>query len=290
MTPATPVAVVPWRQVLHQLPAAVRRQLRQNDLALHGAAVTFYAALAAVPLVLLAGRLAAEVVGQERMQQLAGSLARALPQALGAGDLARNLIQDAVQTSWWVALFVTLPASMYGEGLGRAYASLAGVQHRFVGWRSRLSVLPLLAVAPLLLLGVLAVTPLLADLFSEGLGGTALGVYVALNVDWIVVSVPLVWSFRIVSPEPPPWSVALVGGLVTGAFVSGFLQGFTLFLALPIDLGAPFGGLTAVGATTAVLLWMYLLHLVVLVGYVATRQAERLREGVDRGVGSERRG
>ena len=281
---------MPWRQVLRLLPSAVRDQLRHQDLALHGAAVTFYAAISAVPLVLLAGRLATEVVGRARMEDLAGSLAEALPAALGAGDVARGLIEDAVHTSWWVALFVTLPASMYGEGLGRAYSSLAGVQHRMVGWRSRLSVLPLLAVAPLLLLGVLAVTPLLADLFSEGLGATALGVYVALNVDWIAVSVPLVWSFRVVSPDPPPWAVAIVGGLATGAFVSGFLQGFTLFLALPIDLGAPFGGLTGAGAATAVLLWMYLLHLVVLVGYVATRQAERLHEGLDRRVGADRRG
>ena len=289
MTPTGQRAPTPWREVLGLLPAAVRSQLRHQDLALHGAAVTFYAAISAVPLVLLAGRLAAEVVGQGRMEELAASLAEALPAALGAGDVANSLIRDAVQTSWWVALFVTLPASMYGEGLGRAYASLAGVEPRFVGWRSRLQVLPLLAVAPLLLLGVLATTPLLADLFSEGLGGTALGVYLALNVDWIAVSVPLVWSFRVVSPDPPPWPVALVGGLATGAFVSGFLQGFTLFLALPIDLGAPFGGLTVVGSVTAVLLWMYLLHLVVLVGYVATRQAERLREGLDRRVGAERR-
>ena len=47
-------------------------------------------------------------------------------------------------------------------------------------------------------------------------------------------------------------------------------------IGVPLDLGAPFGGLTAAGAVIAVLLWMWWLHVVVLVGYVATRQAVAL--------------
>jgi membrane protein len=79
-----------------------------------------------------------------------------------------------------------------------------------------------------------------------------------------------------VAADPPPWRSALVGGLATGAFVAGFLQGFVLFLSLPLDLGAPFGGQTAVGAVCAVLLWLWVLHLVVLVGWAATRAGSRL--------------
>ena len=44
-----------------------------------------------------------------------------------------------------------------------------------------------------------------------------------------------------------------------------------LFAALPIDLGVPFGGFDAVGAGVAVLLWLYLFHVIVLLaGYSAT--------------------
>jgi membrane protein len=265
--------------VLRALPPAVRRSLRTHDLALHGAAVTFYAAISGIPMLLLAVRLGTLVVGQSQMRDLARSLGEALPDSLGAGGVARDFVEDAAGTSWWVALFVSFPASLYGEGLRRAYGSLADVEERLVGWRGRLALLPVLVVAPLLLLAVLGITPTLAHLFSEGAGTTALGVYLALNVDWIAVSVPLTWSFRVVAPDPPPWRVAVVGGFATGAFISGFLQGFTLFLWLPINLGAPFGGLVGVGATTAVLLWVWLLHLVVLIGYVATRQAQRLHAG-----------
>ena len=49
-----------------------------------------------------------------------------------------------------------------------------------------------------------------------------------------------------------------------------------LFLALPLDLGAPFGGLTVVGGVVAVGLWLFLLHLVVLVGWLLTQSLDDL--------------
>lgn len=247
--------------------------MRRHDILLYGAGVTFYAALAVVPGLLVATRLLSLALGSERMLGLSADLATALPDRLGADQVARALVDEGVGIAWTGVLIAILPASLYGEGLRRAYAALAGADDTLVGWRGRLAVLPLLAAAPVLLLAVLAVTPLLSDLFARGPGGVALGVYIALNVDWVVVSLPLAWSFRVVAPDPPPWRYALVGGFATGAFVAGFLQGFVLFLALPLDLGAPFGGLTAVGAVCAVLLWLWVLHLVVLFGWSATREA-----------------
>ncbi|MCU1605008.1 MAG: Ribonuclease, partial [Modestobacter sp.] len=59
-----------------------------------------------------------------------------------------------------------------------------------------------------------------------------------------------------------------------------FLQGFVLFLALPLDLGAPFGGLDVVGGVVAVGFWLFLLHLVVLAGWLVTQALDaRLRQG-----------
>jgi membrane protein len=39
---------------------------------------------------------------------------------------------------------------------------------------------------------------------------------------------------------------------------------------LPIDLARPFGGLPGVGVACALLLWLWVLHAVVLVGYAFT--------------------
>ncbi|HSK27496.1 MAG TPA: YhjD/YihY/BrkB family envelope integrity protein [Jiangellales bacterium] len=268
-----------WRRALRALPAETRAALRSNDLLLFGAGVTFYGAIAVVPLFVLAVWLLSLVVGVDRVEELAAELVEALPAALGAPEVAGAGVDLGLALSPLAAVFAVLPASLYGEGLRRAYAALADVDDTFVGWRGRLAVLPVLVVAPLLLLAVLAVTPLLNDLFGAGPGPTVLGIYVALNVDWLVLSLPLTWSYRVVAPDPPSWPVAAAGGFATGAFVAGFLQGFALFLSLPIDLGAPFGGSTAVGAVVAVLLWMWVLHLVVLVGYVATRHLQRLLDG-----------
>ncbi len=52
--------------------------------------------------------------------------------------------------------------------------------------------------------------------------------------------------------------------------LAGFLQGFVLFLAIPVAWSAPFGGLPIIGAVSALALWLYLLHLLVLAGYRVT--------------------
>jgi membrane protein len=231
-----------------------------------------------VPLLLVVGWLAALLVGDEQVRAFARTMEQALPDTLGAGPVANEILARATELGPVGALLALLPATLYGEGLRRTYGSLSGSPDTAAGRRGRLAVLPVLAIAPLLLLAVLAITPLLDGLFGSGPGPTALGIYVALTVDWLAVSVPLAWSFRVVATDPPAWRAALIGGFATGAFVSGFLQGFVLFLALPLDLGAPFGGLTTVGAVTAVLLWMWWLHVVVLVGFVATRQAVDLAQ------------
>ncbi|GAB3688712.1 hypothetical protein GCM10028814_30160 [Angustibacter aerolatus] len=257
--------------MVHALPRESVRALRHHDLLLYGAGVTFYAALAVLPVLFVATRLLTAVIGRTNVLELGDDLAAALPSQLGADRVASALVRRGTELTWLTVLISLLPASLYGEGLRRAYARLADADDRFVGWRGRLAVLPVLAVAPGLLAGVLGITPVLADLFGKGPGGVALGVYVALNLDWIVVSLPLAWSFRVVAPDVLSWRASLVGGFSTGAFVAGFLQGFVLFLTLPLDLGAPFGGQTAVGGVCAVLLWLWVLHMVVLVGWVATR-------------------
>jgi membrane protein len=277
---------VPARVRLTTRPAAAKayltglardtaRALRGHDLALYAAGVTFYAAVAVVPSLLVAVRAAAALVGGEQVRDYADRLAEALPDALGAPEAARAVLVAGVELSWLGVLVAVLPATLYGEGMRRAFGALSDDRDTLVGWQGRLRAVPLLAAAPVLLLAVLAVTPLLARLFGSGdplLG--ALGVYVALNVDWIVVGVALTYVYRVVGPRTPSWRAALGAGLGVGAFVSGFLQGFVLFLAIPVDLGAPFGGFVGIGAMVAVAGWLWIFHVLVLVGYRLTLQID----------------
>ena len=255
---------------LRSLGAETGRGLRTHDLALYSAGVTFYAGVAVVPSLLVAIRVATAIVGDARMGRLVDSLTDALPDALEAPEAVRQLFAAGTHLSWLTVVVALFPATLYGEGLRRGFVSLIEEREGFTGWRGRLLLLPLLGLAPVLLISVLLVTPLLADLFSGSIASGALGVYVSLNLDWIVLSVVLTYVYRVVGPAAPSRKALLWGAFTTGAFMSGFLQGFVLFLALPIDLGAPFGGLTGIGAVVATGFWLWLLHLLTLVGYALT--------------------
>ena len=50
---------------------------------------------------------------------------------------------------------------------------------------------------------------------------------------------------------------------------------FLLFLSIPVDVGVPFGGLDVIGGVVAVGFWMFLLHMVLLVGWVVTTEVDR---------------
>jgi membrane protein len=84
----------------------------------------------------------------------------------------------------------------------------------------------------------------------------------------------LTWVFRFVTPSGPRWTAATIGALTTASFLAGFLQGFALFLSLPIDVGIPYAGIDVVGGVVAVGLWLWVLHMVFLVGWSVTRSLD----------------
>ncbi|WP_433066436.1 YhjD/YihY/BrkB family envelope integrity protein [Dactylosporangium sp. CS-033363] len=253
----------------------VGRFFRGRDLNLHAAAITFYGGIAVVPVALLALRLAAALAGAGRVRHLAAPVLAAMPTRMAAG--AGVLLDAGLAMSWWLTLIALIPATLYGEGLRRALASLSGEPGgATVGWRGRILVLPLIACGPVLVLALLAALGAPARHLRAG-GWTAVwAVVVSFLIVWLVLSPVFILVYRLISPLRPGWAVTAAVGSFTAANVSGFAHGFVLFWSLPLDLGAPFGGLDAVGATVAVGLWLYLFHLLTLIGYAATVQANRM--------------
>jgi membrane protein len=256
-------------------------RLRGHDVALVAAGLTFYSGIAIVPSLLLAIRIAALISSPETIASLGERIAEVLPEPLGAPDAVRRLVEAGLDLTWLGALIAVFPASFYGEGLRRAFLRFVDDDDTFVGWRGRLLVLPLLVVIPVLLYLLLLVSPTLSRLSSQGgAAATVAGVVVGFFTVWLVLAVPIAWTFRVVAPGRLSWTAIIIGALATSSFVSGFLQGFVLFLAIPVDLGAPFGGLAVIGAVVAVGFWLFVLHVVVLVGYVVTRSlSARLSRG-----------
>ncbi|BCJ57921.1 YhjD/YihY/BrkB family envelope integrity protein [Micromonospora endophytica] len=260
-----------WQRTRRIIRAAFR-PVRGRDLSLHAAAITFYGAIAVVPVALLAIWLTTLVAGAERVHRLSAYAIEALPDAIGAPGAVAALVEAGVNLTPWLALAAVLPASLYGEGLRRAFVSVAAPRsdEHLVGWRGRLLLLPLLAPAPALLLAILLALPTTTGLVQRGGWVGVLGVVLSFLAVWLVLTPVLLWVFRVVGPASPDWLSTLGVGSFTAANLSGFMHGFVLFASLPLDLGVPFGGLDEVGGAVAILLWLYLFHVIVLAGYSAT--------------------
>ena len=263
------------RSAAREVGSGARRQLVGRDLALISAGLTFYAGIAVVPLLVLAFSLTARLSSPARVQELGARLAELLPAELGAPDAVSRLVQAGVGLSLWGGILALLPMSLYGEGLRRALNRFSGRREGLTGWRGRVAALPVLLVAPLLLYPLLLTVPVMADLADTGgAGPTCLRIAIGFYGVLAALTVPLAWGFRVVGGGRVRWPALTAGALLTAACVSGFLQGFVLFLALPLDLGAPFGGLSVVGGVVAVGFWLFLLHLVVLGGWLFTQSLD----------------
>lgn len=245
---------------------------RGRDVALIAAGLTFYAGIAVVPLLLVAFSLTARLTSPERVRALADRLAHLLPGDLGAPAALRTLVEAGTGLELPGLALALVPLSFYGEGLRRALLRFTPRPDRLTGWRGRLLALPLVLATPLLLYPLLLAASAMAELTGQGrpLASLAVGYYSVL----LALTVPLLWGFGVVAAGRLRRPALVAGALFTAACLSGFLQGFVLFLALPLALGAPFGGLTEVGAAVAVGLWLFLLHLVLIAGWLVTQSLD----------------
>ena len=263
----------------------VARATRGHDMALYAAAVTFYATVGLVPLLLLALFLAGQVMGESMVRSLADELAALLPDELGAREAAQFLAQAGTSMSPLAALAALLPASLYGEGLVRAFDRLSERETRRRSRRGRLGSLVVVAMSPVLLLGGLSAARALTEVLGDSVLDRVLGTYFAFLVLWLTISPVLAFAYRGLSIERPGRRALLWGAAGTGSFLAGTCLGFVLFLSLGIDLGGAYGGARHLATGAACVGWLFVLHVVVLVGYVATlcleaRQGHPLRPPV----------
>ncbi|MCZ4553043.1 YhjD/YihY/BrkB family envelope integrity protein [Gordonia rubripertincta] len=271
------------------------RRLSRGDLAGTAATLTYYSAIAIVPWLLFAVWSISWFDDTDEVYQRLLSLRVLIPPDMGARSAYDGLVDAGVHAGLLTALVLMFPASFYGEGLRRSAhlllpesnagdeaersSTIAGDEAErsstLDAWRARGTVLALFVVVPPLAWIYSTIGEQLVGLTPEGggggLGDLVLRYYLGFLTTWIMLSVVLTWVFRYVMPGGPRWRVALVGALITGSMLAGFLQGFALFLSIPIDVGLPFAGLTVVGGVVAVGLWLWILHMVLLAGWSLTR-------------------
>ena len=246
------------------------RSYPDSDLALWAAGATFFGVIGIVPIVLVSLRLAAALVGADAVVTGVATAVSGVPQGHGTPQALATLTATAVAMTPLQTAVVLFPASLYGEGLRRAFLQLSPERpNRFTGWQGRLALLPVVVIAPVLVLALLAAAPTVAPLYAAGGRSVLLGVVIAFHVTFVLLWIALLLVYRLVGGHVHGRAL-LVGSFWAAAVVAGFLQGFLLFLAIPIDWSLPFGGLPVFGAVAALTLWLYLIHVLVLVGYRLT--------------------
>jgi membrane protein len=259
------------------LARATWARLQARDVMLLTSGLTFYAAIAVIPLLLLAVHLAGLVVGHDTLQGLVAALAAYAPAHLGFRDALVELAARGASLEPWALAFALVPATTYGEGLLRAFHRIAEQPRRAPGVRGRLRALSLLATLPALVLVGLGAVAVLPDLLGTGAGATALGVYLTFWVVWLVAAGLLAVTYRFFSPTPLSRRALLWGTLGTGSFLAGMSLGWVLVLQYGITVGQAYGGSELLGAGVLFVVYLYLVQLVCLVGYAATLELSRRR-------------
>ncbi|MBJ7289473.1 MAG: YihY/virulence factor BrkB family protein [Williamsia sp.] len=244
--------------------------------------MTYFAAIAVVPWVLLAVWSTTWFDGVDDAERRLLQLRILIPPEMGARPVFDTVVHTGTHLGLLGVVVMLFPASFYGEGLRRACVPMHECSDRLTSWRGRVSMMALIVLVPPLTWIYVRVGTELIGLSPEGgadgWGSFALRVWAGFTSTWLLMSVALTWVFRAVTPGRPRWWVAVVGATVTASFVSGFAQGFLLFLSIGIDVGIPYGGLRVVGGVVAVGLWLYVMHILIITGWALT-QAIDLHHG-----------
>ena len=264
---------------LRTLVADVREEIRGHDLTLMTAGLTFYAAIAVVPLMLMAVWLASLLVGIDTVMNLSGALIDLAPTGLGlrAGLTA---LQSAGPTLG-IASFVAgiIPATTYGEGLLRVFARFERNDVPRKALRGRVTSVVLLTLFPVLTVAGLFALAAATEVLGRSLIARLFGVYLAFVFGWLVSGVVVGVIYRAFGARRTSFRSLAWGAAATGSFLSGMTLGWLTVLKIGIDVGAAYGGSRFLGSAVLFVVYLYLVQFALLVGYATTLALARRAPG-----------
>lgn len=270
-------AVRTLRRRLAQLARDVASTIRGHDLVLLAAGLTFYAAISVVPLLLIAIWLAGLVLGPDTVARLVSTVAGYVPEPIGIRSALHALTDAGSRLGLMSVLAALIPATTYGEGLTRALARLDDREvARAASVWGRLRSLTILATLPVVVLAGLLAVAILPQVLGVGEGARLLGVYLTFVVGWLSWALLLAVVYLSFGNALRGRSV-LWGALSAGSFLCGMSLGWVLFLRFNPALGRAYGGSEVLGGLVLAVLYLFLVQLVLLVGYAVILQVEARR-------------
>lgn len=269
-----------WKAVRRLAVDAARgtwRDLRGYDLTLYSAALTFYAIIAVIPLLLVAVWVLGVVVGPDSVRQLSGRLTGVAPSALGFAGELKALTSVGTELGGVSLAAAVITGTTYGEGFVRVFERLyRDVDRPHKALRGRLLSLPPLVAFPLFVGAGLTVAAALTRYFGKGTGSVLLGAFLAFCIGWAASTLGVVLLYRLFGPVPHGTAALWLGSAAAASFLTGMSEGWLLLLSLPVDLGRAYGGSRTVAGAAAFAAWLFLVHFTLIVGLLLTRRLSSL--------------
>ena len=263
------------REVVREVVGHVRR----HDLVFYAAGLTFYASIAVVPLLLVAWFVTSLVLGDELVRTLTLALAEYAPTSLGLQEGVRSL--GEVGPRMGIAAFAAalVPATSYGDGLVRAMDRIAERDRRAKGLRGRLLGLVFVAALPPVVMAELGAVAVLPDALGFTGRFNLASVAVAFVVGWLSASLLVGVLYRAFSPRPIRLGPLALGATLTGSFLSGMSLTWLFLLRFGVDVGIAFGDSDLLGTVIVAAVYLYLVQVMLLGGYVLSLVLARVVAG-----------
>jgi membrane protein len=259
---------VPSLQVAREVAGDVVRHVRRHDLVFYAAGLTFYAGIAVVPLLLVAWFVTSLVLGDDPVRTLTLALAEYAPTSLGLREGVRSLGEVGPRLPIASFAAALIPATSYGDGLVRAFDRVAERDRRAKGLRGRLLGLVFVAALPPVVMAELGAVAVLPGALGFTGRFNLVSVAVAFVVGWLSASLLVGVLYRAFSPRPIQAGPLALGATVTGSFLSGMSLTWLFLLRFGVDVGIAFGGSDLLGTLVVAAVFLYLVQVVLLGGYV----------------------
>jgi membrane protein len=267
---------VPALYVVRTITAEVVRHVRRHDLVFYAAGLTFYAAIAVVPLLLVAWFVTSLVLGDELVTTLTLALAEYAPTSLGLQGGVRSLGEVGPRLGIAAFAAALIPATSYGDGLVRALDRIAERDRRAKGLRGRLLGLVFVAALPPVVMAELGAVAVLPGALGFTGRFNLVSVAVAFVVGWLSAGLLVGVLYRAFSPRPIQAGPLVLGAAVTGAFLSGMSLTWLFLLRFGVDVGIAFGDSDLLGTLVVAAVFLYLVQVVLLTGYVLSLVLARM--------------
>jgi membrane protein len=256
------------RELVRELAREVTRQVRRHDLPFYAAGLTFYAAIAVVPLLLVAWFVTSLVLGDEVVRTLTLALAEYAPTSLGLREGVRSLGEVGPRLGIASLAAALIPATSYGDGLVRALDRIAERDRRVKGLRGRGLALVFVAALPPVVMGELGAVAVLPGALGFTGRFNLVSVAVAFAVGWVSASLLVGVRYRAFSPRPIGRGALALGAALTGSFLAGMSLTWLFLLRFGVDVGIAFGDSDLLGTVVVAAVYLYLVQVVLLGGYI----------------------